>query len=746
MDFCPSDTFRNFTVNLDSVGVSTLADLRVFLRGNDFGEDTCGNKLVPPFAPPIMLKSFNVFTREAEYTLDISQLNREEGGYDIWVMVRNELENPSCAFRYFSGKSLRFRNFNDQAVLDIQGICAEQPLLFSGATEAGNLANVTDPEFRFELLVQDLAGDIVFDAQDICAGSGCQNGFQSEWVNPPAGQFVSIFTIIDDRDLQSKACIQDFRDTFSVKPVIWPTESDAYFESFEDSAGALSPAADGDRYSWEWGTPGPFSIWEAAHGSQIWATNLNGLYLPNEHSYLYLVCQDIQALDAPMISMQLFSHTPANVDGAFFEISTDNGATWQRLGRINDGLPTGVNWYDTENVIAVPPISATDIRSQGWSGLADDWQTISHDLDFYMDSIRPLAMRIGFASIQPNPTQEGFALDSIWVGERRRKPLIESVVNAPISTDRNTWRIRNAGIYEVMNENQAGTSFLQYHTPFPNSDPVFEINPNPPAALTLAYGLSRSDVILIDGTPFEGAPAELAGFIRLRGLVPPLFLIRDVEFMPTTNPNSVAFTLEAQIDIPEKEMTVSLALVDPDFQTGPESPYGMGQFQSLLADMLPDAGGRYLRRAWNRGDSLRMVMEKTRDFPNFDYGSVDIAIWVKDLHAGEVHQSFAGPSPFVIEERPQRIGQGNENVSAFIQVYPNPVRDFLNIDIQSEIEGGLQIWLSDLQGRKVLAFDFLGEQGVRKIPLGSLPAGMFMLYLKTHDLPPVTQKIIRLSP
>jgi Subtilase family/Secretion system C-terminal sorting domain len=120
-----------------------------------------------------------------------------------------------------------------------------------------------------------------------------------------------------------------------------------YMERFETTNGNYFTT--GNYSSWKWGTTDPVRTFlkRAANGNKAWFTNLSGIYKNNENSYLYSPCFDLSSLSTPVLSFAHFSQQEDNFDYHTIEYTTDNGASWQRLGLENGGT----NWFSSFELI-----------------------------------------------------------------------------------------------------------------------------------------------------------------------------------------------------------------------------------------------------------------------------------------------------------------------------------------------------------------------------------------------------------
>lgn len=139
-----------------------------------------------------------------------------------------------------------------------------------------------------------------------------------------------------------------------------------YFQNFEtwtggwyvDTANSVTP-------SWEFGTPDKAIISSAASGINAWVTNLDGPYNSGELSYLNSPCFDFSDLtEDPVIQLSINYSNFQGFDGAWLEMSTDDGQSWDKVGAVGEGF----NWYNDFNV--------NTTLGDVWSGESDGWQIV----------------------------------------------------------------------------------------------------------------------------------------------------------------------------------------------------------------------------------------------------------------------------------------------------------------------------------------------------------------------------------
>jgi hypothetical protein len=126
------------------------------------------------------------------------------------------------------------------------------------------------------------------------------------------------------------------------QPVV---ESFPYLENFENGNGNYYTT--GINSSWEYGSPASLQIDTAASGINAWKTRLRGNYNDNEYSYLVTPCFNISTLANPMLSFAIAYDIENCIpyggvcDATWVEYSLD-GVNWLKLGQANQGT----KWYD----------------------------------------------------------------------------------------------------------------------------------------------------------------------------------------------------------------------------------------------------------------------------------------------------------------------------------------------------------------------------------------------------------------
>ncbi len=196
-------------------------------------------------------------------------------------------------------------------------------------------------------------------------------------------------------------------DTMVINVVKTPVVSTfPYLQDFESTQywSALS------NTTFELGTPSTTSLNSAYSGQNAWVTNADSNYLNSENGYVISPCFDFSSLDTPVVSLAINYNTESCCDGAYLQVTLDEGNTWYTVGQ--NGDPD--NWYNS--------------TSNSWRGNSNGWVIAKHVLDT-LGGKPSVRFKVVFTS-DGSVTYEGFAFDDFRIYE---KPAIDAVAQEIIS-------------------------------------------------------------------------------------------------------------------------------------------------------------------------------------------------------------------------------------------------------------------------------------------------------------------------
>jgi len=513
-------------------------------------------------------------------------------------------------------------------------------------------------------------------------------------------------------------CGDSITKAITVRPtikIVNPVESvDHYFEDFESGKmGWDREPKTGAINSWDFGAPYGKKLNTAYSGQNVWFTHMAGNN-PKESSYILGPCFDFNGMDRPMIKMKLRLDTETDREGAVLQAKTNN-FDWTRIG-----VSDGENWYNSFTIAANP-----GGQSFGWTGSTSDWEQVSHNLDDLI-GFSYVRLRLAFAAdgngiVSGN---EGVAFDDVWIGERTRKVLLEHFTNAGQLASQDADALLN----EIVSANDWDAVSLQYHTHFPNQDPMNQQNQADLGSRALYYGISDVPLTLLNGGTEEkhrfdyDASTLTAEDILVEALKEPAFLIKDLSVNITGLNLKVGFMVEALQSISKREITLHVVAYEK------EMTFNDHVYVDVVKKMLPDAGGTRFMRSWQAGDQeteqLSWAMQNVSD-PSM----VRVAVFLQDETTKEVYQAETSDTStaHVIPS----IGYPLSDMTElnFI-LYPNPAEDRFNIQFEQPLTERTDLELFNYLGTQVRELQM--EPGTDKytVEVGDLVKGIYFVRLK----------------
>jgi hypothetical protein len=536
-----------------------------------------------------------------------------------------------------------------------------------------------------------------------------------------------------------------------ILPYVTPTVVAPYQQSFEGTNGGWVPdgfnqnpvtLAVTNTSSWR-----RTSAFGASAGNEAWITNVdigggNFTYYPNERSVLYGPCFNINNnLTKPVFSIDYLKDIEAGNDGAYIEVSIDDGATWSVLGNLSQGL----EWYDQGGLSGVsisPPITnliGQTVGQFGWTGRSNTWKTGKFQLDSYINETR-LRVRVVFGSNGNNPTNfNGFALDNIKVENRNRVMLAEAFTNlsAPGATVRNTD-------FKNFVSNNPELVKIQYHTNFGGTDVNNGLNPGDPQARAIFYGVA---------TPFRGF---LDGFSTGNGLItttnnpnPPsndwsvnYYGRRSLAAAPldisinTTN-NATDVTINATIQILSADLPPSSAGSPRYFAFLAIVEQVNGEF--IFRKFLPNASGTPLTKI--KATQTQTITGQWQTSAPYDPNNLYVICFVQDIEgtqAGikEVLQSGIAKLPVT------SVVTGFEPPGfANLSFYPIPADKELVVSLPEVATQNTTLVMYDAVGKSVQQTAIEKGQQSKTVNTQDFAPGVYLIQLET-DKGTVRKKVM----
>ncbi len=200
-----------------------------------------------------------------------------------------------------------------------------------------------------------------------------------------------------------------------------------YNEGFELSDGGW--VAGGTGSDWAWGVPAKPVINAAGGGSRCWVIGglTGGSYTNAEASWLQSPCFDFTNLQYPYIEFKVNWEMEQRFDGASFQYSTDNGASWTNVGSAADAKNClNDNWFNFSPITYLAPLSSV---RDGWSGNkqptsgscqggngSNGWVVAKHTMP-YLGGQQGVLFRFVFGAGTICNNYDGFGVDDIMISE-----------------------------------------------------------------------------------------------------------------------------------------------------------------------------------------------------------------------------------------------------------------------------------------------------------------------------------------
>ena len=514
----------------------------------------------------------------------------------------------------------------------------------------------------------------------------------------------------------NKGCRDSVSQTIYLRQTITLQDS-SYSEGFESGKnGWLAEAKQGTEInSWFFGTPNGQIIDHAASGTKSWFTDIANRYQA-EQSWVTSPCFNFSGTKRPMISMDIWRSFDRNSDGTVLQYSTDEGKTWSNVGAINDGI----NWYNSFEISNGP-----GGQQVGWTGNEtfspdDDWVNARHKLD-NLKGKQSVRFRIAYGSDgNSNELNEGFAFDNIFIGDRKKKVLLEHFTNVSV----NACQAANAAVNKITGSLPADIVSIQYHTG-QGADPFYDDNPIDPGVRVLYYGVPSVPYALLDGG-FEGKAWDFKTLspstedVNLRSLSDPVFSI-DLSTELNQNVFNIKATVKAKEALIGHEITVYAVVLEKSITNNDGIKY-----QDVMKKMLPDAAGTTYIQNWQKGDSeaLNLIWNMQNVY---DPEKLIAVMFIQDEGTHEVYQ--AASSDTTSESTDILEKPGAENNGGFI-LYPNPAREKITVEFHEPLKYSENLSLFTLGGSLVKSLQLAKGQKRIEVDLSDLPKGTYLIGVK----------------
>ncbi|MEQ9425360.1 MAG: DUF4347 domain-containing protein [Cyclobacteriaceae bacterium] len=720
------------------------------------------------------------FAEETTKELFIEHAYPSPGTKNLRVKVHTikDCESDIVSSSFFVGE-IPTTNFT------YDGLCGDADFIFTALPEEVDSEVVDSYTFDF--------GDGSDEITVIVPDNAVDDDFKINHRFPTAGVYSVTLTVITNN-----GCINSHSRLVPVLPTIVVTPTNPYIETFEGIAEILeveigtdengNPIIDTlfvdgwvpdlrsldnksgftedslvdvarDRFNnntWQFGAVGGEVISTGANNSEkAWLTNLNGDFAINENSWVFTPCFDISALEQPMVRFQRFMDFKDRRDGAVFQYSINNGATWHVLGDFVQGSETGINWYTAEGLLGDPGNQIAfeaDPNFIGWgSEITDeDWVEARHKLDEIPiggDVRRRVIFRFGIgAASGENAQSEGFGIDDFIIEDRSSKVLIEhfsgSLNGNPSLTrvidELDELRLEKTIIpldEEEKKVNNNDGIFITYKTDLEGADNINLSNPSDNNARVVFYGVEALPTTVLNGEGGSNTNSQNQSNLPFtendfnKAALREPALTMSIE-LPTAAGDQLAVTVNmvrnfvdeqdpSYIDLTDENYRLYLAVVEKEVDDS-----GV-QLSNVLRKLLPSGSGSALL---TDGNTIQSVSHTWRIQRVQNADNLMVMAWVQHNETKEVVQAAAVD-----------VGDKDDNIvtsidelildSEAVNIYPNPAKDYVQIDFDYQLDEEFSFALYNQIGAYTRAGILKRGTESFSINTAELPSGMYFLFI-----------------
>ncbi len=613
-----------------------------------------------------------------------------------------------------------------------QNVCGQNQVTFQDISQLSGNGTIVNRQWDF-------TNDGNFDHAQASALPNLTHGFSQ------VGEYFVRLGVTTDR-----GCYEEYVQRVYTLPGIIPTASEPYAVNFASSPEGW--ACDGKNSSWGWGA-GHESFGQGSRN--FWSTgqtNGDKLYSTDEQSYLYGPCVNLSELDKPMIAIKLSSRMGGGLPaGAILEATDDEGLNWRKVGSVIEGL----NWYNNVGIVSTPSSTLANTTtnnplSEGWAGVIPfDNETMSRlSLQPYYGSTS-VRLRINFESVADAgaPLYAGIGIDSVWIGNRTRRVLLEHftnnegggfVCNPGFSNPAFRCSASNDSVNKIHLLRINDVNSIHYHTSFPGVDNFNALYPIGASAKVLYYGLSSAPRTYINGGAMYNRYGDSFGELNLKVidseiLEPSKFdvdLSVYMENMKITAATRVKYTGETNFN---SDVVVHIVVLE-------ENKIDNGiNYKYVLRQMLPDASGNYISRLWQKNDQVELA--NSWIFSDGNIGEAGVLVFIQDKVSKKVYQTI-----YVKGE-----GSTGEPVIAFVNrernsledvlLFPNPANEEFTMIFNFNERKSIEWELMDVLGK---LFDSGIEENKQSftVSLRNIPSGLYTIRLKSEKGEQMVKRII----
>lgn len=549
------------------------------------------------------------------------------------------------------------------------------------------------------------------------------------------------------------ACIGELTRTITVLDHFVVTDEIGFSFEGSDPGDWFVEYANGfvDRsMAWELGSS-DFNAEESSSGN-YWVTGNNSAYAPDANSWVYSPSFDLSGMTNPTVGFDQ-ARDLNFTDGVVFQYSLDDGRSWAPLGSFEDGLGSGKNWYNTEEISGSPGDEALGYNPQAeaWTR-QNKWERSAHRINGLYDQIRfrfALGSTGGTKEAADGSPQDGFAFDEFSIYNKNKFILVEQFSNFEANSVSQT----NQVVELVDSTLSTDAIILNYYL---GEDGIVGRSNSGADARSSYYGVDEVPQSVLTGINVNNVTAlkDLslpfgwnANYYNSIALDQAVFEIEDMTFGddPTRIDISTSFTYSSEgLELPEgTELSFRFAIVEKEI-TDPElmAQNGGQPLRNVLRKMLPNTGGfTYKGKVTpNQNVFINGNAEVTTSWNISDIYKPEELMVIAFVQVDYLPDSYTGntlTNKLILQAKAMDVPGKTDpevtgvtripNISQF-EIYPNPANKSFKVQLEVAPKDDMSWVVYDQVGRKVMIGAVKPGELEIEVDSRDLPSGVYMIH------------------
>ncbi|CAD5277156.1 MULTISPECIES: T9SS type A sorting domain-containing protein [unclassified Imperialibacter] len=507
---------------------------------------------------------------------------------------------------------------------------------------------------------------------------------------------------------------------------------------------------------WETGTSGGQNLNSASVGERAMFTKAGGLYQINQTAWVMSPAFDLSALTRPMVSFDRMFLTEARKDGVVFQYSVDNGDTWKVLGSYEplEDQSTGENWYTIDGISSDPgsqDFFSTSSSRVGWAGTSlktgqvdFTYASARQKLDLIPGDKKQVIFRFAFASnASEDPTDEGFAFDNFWIGNRTKQVLLEkfSSTTNSLSNEVDTQLQKELA---VLTNNNNDIIPIAYHTEFKGgegSDPFNQLNKADAGSRVLFYGITDVPTSILSGNVSEetyraagasGRPFRELELSRsslrdpLAGISIEQLSAGDTELSFNVKVSRKASTNGTVPSSGEHRLYVAIVEDSLEFQGKP--------YQSVMRKLLPNGNGEIISGFAGLSTETVLTFPYTWEISGKLVKDPDHLKVVAFIQSNDTKLIYQAASLDIKGKQATETGVDLPGeIASSYALYPNPANTEVGVRFDSQLNNDFEWRLIDQAGATISNGRVQKGSEAATFDTRSVPSGMYFVIISNEN-------------